>query len=95
MVLVIVSLKAGLEMDYAMERIRPGALIFAAMILTVAIVPKQNVVILSVVMVSVMVMRLKNLVQMIVLRVKHAMSVNLISQLTVLNAAILHGMSLV
>jgi hypothetical protein len=70
MVLVIVSLKAGLEMGYVMERIRPMALIFAAMILTVAIVPKQNAVILAVVMVSVMVMRLKNLVQMIVLQVQ-------------------------
>ena len=95
MVLVIVFLKAGLEMDYAMERIRHGALIFAAMTLMVAIAPKQNVVILPVVMVSVMGMRLKHPARMIVLRVKHAMSVNLISQLTVLNAAILHGMSLV
>jgi hypothetical protein len=82
-------------MDYAMERIRHMVLIFAAMIFTVAIVPKQNVVILSVVMVSVMVMRLKHPARMIVLRVKHAMSVNSIGLLTVQNVAIVPGMSLV
>ena len=82
-------------MDYAMERIRHMALIFAAMILTEAIAPKQNVVIPPVVMVSVMVMKLKNPARMIVLRVKHAMSVNLISRIMAVNVVIAPGMSLV
>jgi hypothetical protein len=93
MVLVIVFLKPGLEMDYAMERIRHMVLIFAAMILTEAIAPKQNVVILSVVMVSVMGMRLKHPARMIVLRVKHVMSVNLITPIMAVNVAILPGMN--
>ena len=95
MILVIVFLKPGLEMDYAMERIRHMVLIFAAMILTEAIAPKQNVVILSVVMVSVMAMKRKQIVQRIVRRVQNAMNVNLTIQIMAVNAAIVHGVSLV
>jgi len=95
MVPVIVLLKTGLLMDYAMERIRHMELIFAAMILMVAIVPKQNVVILPVVMVSVMAMKRKQIVQKIVRRVQNAMNVNLTIQIMAVNAAIVHGMSLV
>jgi hypothetical protein len=95
MVPVIVLLKTGLLMDYAMERIRHMELIFAAMILMVAIAPKQNVVILPVVMVPVMVMKLKQIVLKTVRQVQNAMNVNLISRIMAVNVVIVHGMSLV
>jgi hypothetical protein len=50
--------------------------------------------ILSVAMVSVTVVKLKQIVQKIAHHLKHVQTVNLIGQLTDLNAAIPHGVSL-
>ena len=92
---VNVGQRVGLVIDFVMGMIRYMVLTFAAMILMAEIAQKQNVVILSAVMVSVMEKKLKQIVQKTVEQVQIVMTVNLILLIMEVSAAIVPGMNMV